>query len=265
MCRLFLANRKAVLDMHKLLKNLPAKNYATLYLNGSRFTRETYPQGIEDLLFDLEVSFGGHGNGLVLIKDKQLVTYKKGVDFSVEESANLMLTLDYDWAIWHTRLASAGKQNDANCHPFVHVDDDGNILVWAMNGTEMSTVKIAAMLGDITDTEVCGLMVAKLGLPIPEGFKAWHSVFVGVYNDIPFAFKGTGDLCKWLPDKDTVLFASELPTGIGSVCSYDYSWINGVETEIKRVHSYANNVGYGYGFDEDGIWDSYSTGYPYKY
>ena len=85
--------------------------------------------------------------GFALMKNKKLIKFEKGVNLDVREIAKILKNTDYDWALFHTRLASIGEKCDKNCHPFKR----GN-MVMAMNGTERS-VSFLSKINDITDTE----------------------------------------------------------------------------------------------------------------
>ena len=83
--------------------------------------------------------------GFALMKNKKLIKFEKGVNLDVREIAKILKNTDYDWALFHTRLASIGEKCDENCHPFKR----GN-MVMAMNGTERS-VSFLSKINDITD------------------------------------------------------------------------------------------------------------------
>ena len=74
--------------------------------------------GLDKYLKFLEEQLGGHGNGFAMLKNKNIIKLEKGVNLDVRDIANTMKNTDYDWAIFHTRLASVGEKNDKNCHPF---------------------------------------------------------------------------------------------------------------------------------------------------
>ena len=99
------------------------------------------------LLEYLERNLGGHGNGLVLIKNHKIVFFKKGVSYTVTEIYDELIKNDYDYALFHTRLASIGEINDNNCHPFVNSN-----TALAMNGTIVKFFSLASKKR-ISDTE----------------------------------------------------------------------------------------------------------------
>ena len=57
--------------------------------------------------------------GVALLKDNKIIKIEKGVKLDVRDIAQLLRKTDYDWALFHTRLASIGTISDENCHPFV--------------------------------------------------------------------------------------------------------------------------------------------------
>lgn len=123
MCRLFMANKKGI----EKIKNT-----------------------LEDFLNQLEKSNGGHGNGLALIKDQQIVLLKKGESYSNEDIIKDIEDNDCDWVIYHTRIASAGGKSAKNCHPYINEKQD---MLLAMNGT-VSEFSNLAKRRDVTDTQV---------------------------------------------------------------------------------------------------------------
>ena len=71
--------------------------------------------GLDKYLKYLEKQMGGHGNGFALMKDGKVTKLEKGVNLDVRDIANVFRKTDYDWAIFHTRLASIGTISDSNC------------------------------------------------------------------------------------------------------------------------------------------------------
>ncbi|ABO49393.1 glutamine amidotransferase, class-II [Desulforamulus reducens MI-1] len=189
MCRLFLSN-KAGLD-------------------------RLGPQGVKDLFEILEVSMGGHGNGVAYIKNGKLYL-RKGTRLTVKKVAELAFEQGIEWFIFHTRWASVGSVSNRNCHPFRH----GRIVA-AMNGTETGLKSLSRAMGGITDTEASVISIASIstGLPpeeVAKRFNELNSVFVGFVKEkngyVPFASVGSllGDLQVYVDD-DAIIMASELP------------------------------------------------------
>ena len=44
--------------------------------------------------------------GFALLKDKQIIKMEKGVNLDVRDIAKVLRKTNYDWALFHTRLAS---------------------------------------------------------------------------------------------------------------------------------------------------------------
>jgi hypothetical protein len=83
------------------------------------------PQGVSPELYEgvlkavftvLELSNGGHGNGVAIPDRKGKIKIIKGVNYSpcqaAKDSANA------PWVLFHTRLATSGGIKDEMCHPF---------------------------------------------------------------------------------------------------------------------------------------------------
>ena len=162
--------------------------------------------GLTRYLKFLEKQFGGHGNGFSLMKNGKIIKLEKGVKLDVRDIANEMKNTDYDWALFHTRLASVGDKNDRNCHPFRR-----GTTVLAMNGTERS-VEFLSHTMDITDTEAILETITKYHLGL-VALKNFHSIFMGFYNKKPFVFTGNTQNIKVLNNrkKRAIVFASSFP------------------------------------------------------
>ncbi len=66
--------------------------------------------GLEHYLKYLENRLGGHGNGFSLLKDKKIIAYQKGLNLSARNIARTLQNTQYDWALFHTRLASVRRK-----------------------------------------------------------------------------------------------------------------------------------------------------------
>ncbi len=44
--------------------------------------------------------------GFALLKNKQVIKFEKGVNLDVRDIARILRKTNYDWALFHTRLAS---------------------------------------------------------------------------------------------------------------------------------------------------------------
>ncbi len=162
--------------------------------------------GLDKYLKYLEKQMGGHGNGFALMKDGKVTKLEKGVNLDVRDIANVFRKTDYDWAIFHTRLASIGTISDSNCHPFMR----GETVV-AMNGTENSVGFLAKTKG-ITDTEAILETMEKYHLSL-AALKNFSSIFVGFYKHKPFVVADNTLRIKIFKKKNSnaVVFASSFP------------------------------------------------------
>lgn len=172
--------------------------------NGEKEIEKKY--GLTDFLSYLERSFGGHGNGVSLLKSGKVICLQKGVNLSVKEISNIIKKNNYDWCIFHTRLASVGSKSDKNCHPFMIGTE-----VMAMNGTER-TEKLLTKVKDITDTEAILKVKEKFGLEVPA-LKNLSSIFVGFSKGKPYVVANNTHNIKLLYKKsnNSIVFASEFP------------------------------------------------------
>ncbi len=171
---------------------------------GEKEIEKTY--GLDKYLKYLEKQMGGHGNGFALMKNGKIIKLEKGVNLDVRDIANVFRKTNYDWAIFHTRLASIGTISDSNCHPFRRGE-----TVIAMNGTE-STVNFLANIKGITDTEAILETMEKYHLSL-AALKKFSSIFVGFYNHKPFVVADNTLRIKILKKKNSsaVVFASSFP------------------------------------------------------
>ncbi len=195
--------------------------------------------GLVSLLQYLEKRCGGHGNGVSLHQGKVVVATQKGRDFTVEEAALMLLeeSRRYDFAIFHTRVASVGFVSDALCHPYISGDD-----ALAMNGTLLEFKGVAEALVT-TDTEVVFNLIKGLApLKTIKVLTALEAVFVGSVRGKPYAVKQGGDLEEWRPKslKDSdFLFASEFPLAVFNTkdLPYAFSFLDGERETIQ-----SNNI-----------------------
>lgn len=117
-----------------------------------------------------------------------------------------MQNTDYDWCLFHTRLASVGEKNDNNCHPFRRGD-----FVLAMNGTEKS-VSFVSKVRNITDTEAIIDIANKYNLGL-TALKNFSSIFMGFYKGKPFVVADNTYSIRILKNNKTnaIVFASNFP------------------------------------------------------
>lgn len=172
--------------------------------NGEKEIEKNY--GLSNYLKYLEDSFGGHGNGVALLRKGKITYLNKGINLSVKEIANVIRKRAYDWCIFHTRLASVGSKSDKNCHPFIIGNE-----VMAMNGTER-TEQLLTSAQDITDTEAILKVKEKFNLEIPV-LQNLNSIFVGFSKGKPYVVANNTYNIKLMYRKNdnSVVFASNFP------------------------------------------------------
>lgn len=220
--------------------------------------------GLLQLLDHLEQEMGGHGNGVVFVKDKRILQGNKGVLLGTQEIAMMEAELDYDWMIFHTRLVSVGAQTDEQCHPYWERND-----ALAMNGTEYDFADLAGAIGT-TDSEVIFRIIR--GMKPQQAVEVLghlSSVFVGVIDGVPIASNSTyGDLCRW----GKRLFASSFPKGVKCTNMGPNGWVNGqlVKREEEDPWRGYGRYSRGYGWDYDLGYDEgkvvgYAKGYGEGY
>lgn len=162
--------------------------------------------GLENYLKYLEKQLGGHGNGFALLKNSKVIRLEKGMNLDVRDIAKIISKTDYDWCLFHTRLASIGTKTDSNCHPF-----QKNDIVLAMNGTEHS-VEFISQIKEITDTEAILDLISKYNLGL-TALRKFSSIFMGFYKGKPFVVANNmvniQILCN-IKDK-ALVFASKFP------------------------------------------------------
>lgn len=172
---------------------------------GIKHIEEEY--GLENLFNYLERQLGGHGNGICFIYNDGNYFIRKGVGLTNKDIAEeVLMNLDnLKWIIYHTRLASVGSINDANCHPF---NNDGRVM--AMNGTERNYKVVNK---NLTDTE--NILITTKN--ITKGTREYRSVFLGYENGKVFANKNYGSL-EYIPCRNGgKIFASSFPTEYYSI------------------------------------------------
>lgn len=183
---------------------------ALMNYQGALEIQEKY--GLTKFFQYLEDKNGGHGNGIAIIRNGR-IKIVKGLAFTCENASKEILRKPFEWAIFHTRIASAGTINNRNCHPFV----DGGIVL-AMNGTEQGFTRLGKALGDITDTEAVLKTMIKFNLN-SKFLINLTAVYIGFEDKKPFvAVGGYGDL-QFIVNEYAggIVFASEFPQEFGTV------------------------------------------------
>jgi len=77
---------------------------------------EAYEGVLAAVFLVLELSNGGHGNGIAFPDHKGRLKIKKGISYTPHEAARDAAMVP--WVLFHTRLASSGGIRDEMCHPF---------------------------------------------------------------------------------------------------------------------------------------------------
>lgn len=170
--------------------------------------------GLDRFCRYLEMRMGGHGNGYALIKDGKCVDLRKGTRLSCKTIAQAVRKTDFDWFIFHTRLASCGTIADRNCHPFQN-PTTGDIL--ASNGTEtdISQWNRDNHL-DRTDTESLLLDFLRDD-HFTADLKINRSVLIGIHKGKAFAVRNCGSLMRLGLTNDCIVLASEFPQSLGLI------------------------------------------------
>lgn len=170
--------------------------------------------GIKNFFDYLELTMGGHGNGYALVKDGKCLDLRKGVNLKNKTIAKAVLSTDFDWMIYHTRLASCGTIKDSNCHPFQN-PFNGDIL--AANGTESDLVAFNRENKlNRTDTETLLLDFLRDEAYLAD-LRINRSTLVGIHKGKAFAVKNCGSLYRLSLDKDTVCLASDFPPALRNI------------------------------------------------
>lgn len=204
MCRLFIANQK------------------DYYL----YDRS---HGILKLMNHLEKQCGGHGNGFALVKDKQIIKYAKGEKLTNEEIYHTIKGVrNWDYILYHTRIASIGDRGDSNCHPFI---DNNNAL--AMNGTAYEFYDVAEVM-EKTDTELIFKLVKDLApTKTTQALAVLKAIFIGFSRGKPYAVKGSGDLAVYTKGSSS-FHASTFPKDVPhKTLGKGYIWLNG--TVVQKI------------------------------
>lgn len=171
--------------------------------------------GLANYFEYLEARLGGHGNGVALVSGGRITLLHKGVDFTTEQAAaDILGRVGYwDYAIFHTRLASCGVVCDENCHPFRSGDE-----LLAQNGTE----QIFTAWGKATGKTDCEGVLRYSGIindggTLRETVNQLNSVYVGMCGGKVFAVRNYGRLeAMKTRDKAALCIGSEFPKGLVS-------------------------------------------------
>lgn len=193
------------------------------------FETQAEDKSVVATLFEfLELSFGGHGNGIGYFSDMKPFIHK-GSKLSTVELADFMVDNGTS-AIFHTRLASMGSICDANCHPFSY-----NGVLTAHNGhwgdaREMARMLIHAdkfqekKMLDMTDSEVIACLVGNYGFGSTSIVDT--GVILSLYHDHAKVFvKGDFEYIK--TPQGRYFYASEFPRKIIDGMDVEEYWMFG--------------------------------------
>lgn len=176
--------------------------------------------GLAEYLGYLEQRLGGHGNGYALVKGGKCIKLIKGTHLKTSSIARDALKSDYDWLVFHTRLASCGSRTDMNCHPFIKART-GDLL--AANGTEWELTWYNHKTGrDMTDTQSV-LMYYVTDDDFMADLKTLTAVYIGLHDRKMFAIRNRGQLEIIKRGRATVL-ASEFPWPIKAMAKPCREW-----------------------------------------
>ena len=166
--------------------------------------------GLEHYLSWLVFERGGNGNGIVLVKDNKIIKFKKNIDLSILEIAEDLRNVDYDYALFHTRLATVGSVCRSNVHHFVFSPE----FALAMNGGEnCNDLDKSLKRADMTDAELIAKAMFE-SKESPKDFLHKHtkrSAFTGVYDGKAFVYTQNKDIMMLLKKDDAFLFSSDFP------------------------------------------------------
>lgn len=204
--------------------------------------------------------------GFSLLKNGKVIKLEKGMKLDVRDIAKTIKNANYDWALFHTRLASVGEKSDSNCHPFRKGD-----TIIAMNGTEKS-VSFVSDVKDITDTEAILDIMEKYNLGL-TALKKLSSIFVGFQKGKPFVVADNTYNIKVLYNKknNAICFASTFPTKFRKNIFQPkecFTWFNGEMPKclVKAKKFKVKNLVKKETYDEyyDSIEDFYNEYYGIK-
>lgn len=191
---------------------------ALLNKKGIEYIEKDY--GLERFFSYLEHQLGGHGNGYALIsKNGRVVRVRKGVDVDSKSIADDILHnelgIDFEWVIFHTRLASIGSICSANCHPFWG-DNNGDMALLCANGTERFDYRILFEQKEgMTDTETVLRSALYKHQNLIKFVESLTAVYLGVYDHKIFAIRNYGSLYRLEVPSGAVVLASAFPYGLG--------------------------------------------------
>jgi predicted glutamine amidotransferase len=198
--------------------------------------------GALKMLNHLEKECGGHGNGVVFIKDSKIVGFEKGLMLNNKKIAKMLKLIDFDYFIYHTRVASAGTVSNSNCHPYVNKAGD---LVLCMNGTEAGLSSLGKYL-DKTDTELIFDMINRKVIPL-KALAAMSANYMGFKSGKVFVFNNSYSPLKAHIEDDNLIIASSFPRGakLKTVEMEKDSWFQGEAFPVATIKRYIRSANTG--------------------
>ena len=145
-----------------------------------------------------------------MVRRKEVIFIQKGVKYSNKDIAKQILSSKFDYAMYHTRITSAGSIKDSNCHPFFNQD---GTLVLEQNGTEGSFARIARSL-DMTDCELIFNMLNSLNIS-PEVLSTLTANYMGFKDGVPFVV--CNNTLEYIQTKHDLVIASSLPSELSKL------------------------------------------------
>ena len=219
--------------------------------------------GLRALLKHLEDECGGDGIGYVIVKDGLIQTYFRSCSKDrIAKATKALLRRNYDYALFHTRLASLGSVSVANCHPFV----SDTRTAMAMNGT-IASLALLSQATEKTDTELLFNTVSKMSISNTiTTLRKLAPAFIGICEGRPYLVKNLGDMVEWtyenLDKHNDFFFVSSLPSHAddGKLFLPDsFTWIDG--TSLPYDNDAPTPICDSYGMGLIRYNDAYDEGY----
>ncbi len=167
--------------------------------------------GLENFLNWLVFERGGNGNGILFVKDNTIIKFKKDLDLDIHEIAEDIRNLDYDYALFHTRLASVGSVIRSNVHHFVYSPK----FALAMNGAAdyINIKEEQYYRPDMTDAEKIAQTIYLNNLEPKKSFDehTYRTAFTGVYDGKAYMYTSNFNMMKLFKKDDAFLFSSDFP------------------------------------------------------
>lgn len=225
--------------------------------------------GLEHYLSWLIFERGGSGNGIVFVKDKKIAKFNKDLNLSVEEIANDLRQIDYDYALFHSRLATVGSVCRSNVHHYVFSPE----FAFAMNGSEnCSDLDLNDKRPDITDAELIGRKMFD-SKENPKDYLDKHTyggAYTGLYRGRPFVYTHNKDIMMLLKKDDAYVFSSDFPWQYygRNIYTFDFDntlyWEEGMELPTNIHETFDANELINGPYKNDSLKDAINENPEYK-